>query len=297
MADYIPSFNVPKTWAALSVLSGYESGTELIIQNIGVPSDLIDIAFGLTPPSEDERGFCLDQIRQYYQIPSGLPECWIRFRRLDGTEKTNGRTGRVSVSEYLNVSPFSSSLPFGAITKTGSGYAIATTATNSSAIDSQNEVLFSCGFDVSLDGNESAAVNLVFDDSTIIKRVTALGSSSVIISTYDEKATGTPAGISVPVNTSIGSLATTANTASIVTSPTFNGNRLEQGRDSLDSVVYAPSNTAASIGLARIDGGASSEFSINILFTAIPQKPAAPEILTYNGVQLTYNGEDLFYGA
>lgn len=90
------AYKIPVTWVSLNDLTGIPIGTELMLQNVGVPGDVIDFAFSGINPVEPFVGQAIDQIRSVCKVPKSDFEVWVRYRRLDLS--ANGtRLGLLSV--------------------------------------------------------------------------------------------------------------------------------------------------------------------------------------------------------
>jgi hypothetical protein len=98
MADTIQPIKILSgVWTSLNNESGVAVGDAMIVQNIGMPGDIISLATSSTAPSVDFKGVALDQIKEFLQVTAGESEVWARFYRVDPNENVYSRIGLVQV--------------------------------------------------------------------------------------------------------------------------------------------------------------------------------------------------------
>lgn len=90
--------SIPQTWTDLSTLVA--PAAVYVVQNVGVPGDLIECAVGAAPPADSAEGFRLDQIKEAYRLapPSGST-VFVRYVRNDGNQPYPQQVGYLSVSD------------------------------------------------------------------------------------------------------------------------------------------------------------------------------------------------------
>ena len=90
MADTQSAISVGPDWTDLSALSGIAAGTEVLVQNIGDPQDLLVLWTGASQPAASERGSFVKQFEQW-RIDSGEATVWGRYLVRHG-KVTTGKT-------------------------------------------------------------------------------------------------------------------------------------------------------------------------------------------------------------
>ena len=105
MAETRNAYEITTDWQSLSLLTGFSVGSELILQNVGMPGDIIEIAESELEPSLDFKGHNLDQLKSFYKLPAELGNIWVRFRRADKGDAHN-RRGLLQVNDVNDVAPY-----------------------------------------------------------------------------------------------------------------------------------------------------------------------------------------------
>lgn len=83
MADTIDALELGGSWTDLNALSAIPVGTEIYIQNVGGPNDVIELALSSSQPSSSFRGIRVEQNSPMYKVDSGENSVWGRYIRLD----------------------------------------------------------------------------------------------------------------------------------------------------------------------------------------------------------------------
>lgn len=298
MAETNEAFDVPQNWATLSSLSGYPAGTELVLQNIGLPGDLIDIAFSETEPGDTFNGVALDQVNQIYQLPPSQFEAWVRFRRLDKRENLNSLVGRLQVQEYTAITTYAASVPGSAITFDGvDGYRMRVSSEEAAVNSAFKGDVWTVSGEVLLSGTGVAALNFDVEEQLIHISTVANCQAEVEISIRNEQSLGASVGLLTPINRNLTSDKTISTTVEQVTNATPQGGLVDFATDHLGRSVITDAGYDFSIIIERRDQGTDETVKFAATFEIIPKPPSIPDLMTYNGEALTYNEEDLFYVA
>lgn len=296
MAETLTSSIVPKVWTKLASISIFNNGEEAILQNTGLQGDVIEIAFSDSQPLETLKGIQLDQLRSYYQIPASTLICWVRYTRLDKREDLHGRTGLLQVMPPITVTPYIQSFPSSALVTDGyGGYRLRVSNEEAIVNSAFNGNVFTVSGVVTLGGNESISLNFNVTERLLHVSSVANSQAEIELSVHNEASTGTILQTLFPFNRNLQSQNTTTVTVDVIQPATPQGALVDFGTDRLGrSVITGPSNDFAVI-IARRDAGSSQQVKFAATFEILPDEPAQPEPVLFNGEQLTYNAEDLFY--
>ena len=78
------SFKIGRDWIDLNSVSGIPVGTELKLQNKGLPQDIIQGISSEGIPGDDEiNGVFMRQLTPFYRLTSGEGRLWVRLFRYD----------------------------------------------------------------------------------------------------------------------------------------------------------------------------------------------------------------------
>jgi len=96
MPDTETAIEIGSSWTNLTTLSGIPSGTEVVLQNIGLPQDVIELATSLTEPAIDFKGVYMKQITPMMRVTIGEADIWARLYRYD-KDQSRLRTAKVQI--------------------------------------------------------------------------------------------------------------------------------------------------------------------------------------------------------
>lgn len=78
------AFDIGQDWVDINTMSGIPVGTELKLQNKGLPQDIIQGLTSIEKPSDDEtNGVYMKQISPFYRVTAGERRLWVRLYRYD----------------------------------------------------------------------------------------------------------------------------------------------------------------------------------------------------------------------
>lgn len=93
MSDTVDAIEIGGTWTNLNIASGIESGTAIVVQNLGnadgaieargTPNAVIEITIKDSAPSHDFIGSYIERNHQW-AVSAGALAVWVRFSRRSG---------------------------------------------------------------------------------------------------------------------------------------------------------------------------------------------------------------------
>tara|TARA_R110002074_G_scaffold121968_1_gene256518 strand:- start:35910 stop:36215 length:306 start_codon:yes stop_codon:yes gene_type:complete len=83
MAATVTAWNIGRDWVDLNTLSGIAAGTEILLQNTGLPHDVIQAAISVSTPPSDFQGVLMKQLAPMYKVTEGEGTVWVRLYRFD----------------------------------------------------------------------------------------------------------------------------------------------------------------------------------------------------------------------
>lgn len=107
----VNAIEIPPVWTNLNTLTGIAVGSKMYLQNVGRPGDIISLWQGETEPSATDRGWSVDQIKDYYVVPPDGPTVWVKYYRMDPNEDLFSKTALLQVSETKPVLPMRFTAP------------------------------------------------------------------------------------------------------------------------------------------------------------------------------------------
>jgi len=99
------AIEIPPVWTNLNTLTGIAVGTAMYLQNVGRPGDIVSVWQGDTEPAISDRGWSIDQIKEYYAIPPDGLDVWVKYYRADINEDLFSKTALLQVATQKPILP------------------------------------------------------------------------------------------------------------------------------------------------------------------------------------------------
>ena len=256
-----------------------------------------EIAFSAAAPSDQSGGYLLDQIKQTYSIPAATVEAWVRYRRIDKTERLNRRVGYLHVQKAAQISPYAACVPSSGLVQTTEGFLLKVSNQDAALTATFLGSLFTVSGISNIGGQESIAININPAEPIVLTSVVANSLSEVEIAVHTDPAIGDSAGSPSPFNRNLSSENTTGTIASVLSSPSFSGNLVDFSVGRLGRSVIADVGDEFAVEVGRRDNGGTESVKWALTFEVLPREQSLPQAVTYLGSPVTYQNEDLFYGA
>lgn len=301
MASILNAFIVSQTWTSLSTLTGFADGTELILQNVGFPGDIIEVAIQADQPPQAFRGVRLDQIKSFYQISPNLDAVWVRYTRNDEYFPPL-RTGLLQVFEPTVISPYFG-IPGSALADTGVGaQALRVSTYTAGELAALNGDVYTVSGAISVSGSGKFALNFNLTNTVVIRRIRAVGSTAdgIEFSLRNQNSTGTVIETKTPINVNQCSTNTSTVTADVIGSDAApQGDLLEFGvRGTNEPSGIGCKDGLLSLLFERRDNGSVENVNWAVTFEVLPVNPglAPPPLQLESDTLLQANTEMSIYG-
>lgn len=85
------------SWTDLNTLAGVPVGKEMLIQNVGVPADVIIAIESETEPTNEYDGVFMKQLYPMYKVETGSGRVWVKLYRYDLQDQSKNRTAAIRV--------------------------------------------------------------------------------------------------------------------------------------------------------------------------------------------------------
>jgi hypothetical protein len=96
MADTANAYPIPgNLYTDLNALTSIVAGTEVLLQNVGGPNDIIEVATGAAQPAASFTGVRMEQ-HDFLRIDAGESTIWVKYLRLDRAD-VGVRTTKIQV--------------------------------------------------------------------------------------------------------------------------------------------------------------------------------------------------------
>ena len=107
MPDTVDAYDIGQDWVNINELILLPVGESLLLQNVGIPGDVISLALSDAQPDKEFIGVALDQLNPMQVVESATKPLWARFYRFDNLEPYPSRKGLLQI-QPLNeaITPF-----------------------------------------------------------------------------------------------------------------------------------------------------------------------------------------------